>query len=424
MAKNVLIRSLAEEDIAWLDENKPLGMSQAEFLRSLIASHRLGQSSQQESLFQYAKSESTVFGSVPFRFVDLFAGIGGFRCALTAVGGTCVYSSEWDKFAAATYEAWFGQRPDMRDIREVDFADIPDHDVLTAGFPCQPFSLAGVSKKKSLGRAHGFDDEDQGNLFFSILKAIDTKQPPVVFLENVKNLKSHDRGNTWEVIRSQLEDRGYHVFHKVIDAAGWVPQHRERIFVVAFDANVFGERHEVGFDFPETPENSPQLKQILLDSPDPKYMLSDKLWGYLKGYAEKHRKKGNGFGYGIGDPTGVTRTMSARYHKDGSEILIEQRGFRNPRRLTPGEARLLLGFDDRYATLFGHSGGFPQVVSDTQAYRQFGNAVVPKVVEAVAGEMVKVMASAVFSTDSGCLLTGRRSAVNSDGQIGIALVGG
>ena len=424
--KDVLIRSLDQEDVAWLEENKPLGMSQTNFLKSIIAGHRLSGGNEQGSLFsEFTNPGATVFGTVPFRFIDLFAGIGGFRCGLTAVGGECVYSSEWDKYSAATYEAWYGERPDMRDVGEVEFEKIPDHDVLAAGFPCQPFSLAGVSKKNSLGRAHGFDDLGQGNLFFSILRAIDAKHPPVVFLENVKNLKSHDRGNTWKIIRTELEGRGYHVFHDVIDAAGWVPQHRERIFVVAFDKTVFGEHHEINFEFPAIPAGTQQLSTILDPAPDSKYMISDKLWSYLKAYAKKHREKGNGFGYGIADPSGVTRTMSARYHKDGSEILIEQRGFRNPRRLTPKEARHLLGFDDLvYAPMFGHEKGFPQVVSDTQAYRQCGNAVVPQVVEAVAKQIVKVMASAVLTTDAGCLLVGRSSRPKGDQQGGMALAGG
>ncbi len=409
MTKDMLIRSIDQEVADWIERTKPAAVSREEYLRQVIGAERRRIEDPQATLFPIGADPERVFGSVPFRFIDLFAGIGGFRCALTKVGGTCVYTSEWDKFAATTYEAWYGERPDLRDIREVDFeSDIPDHDVLAAGFPCQPFSLAGVSKKNSLGRRHGFEDETQGNLFFSILDIIAAKQPPVLLLENVKNLKSHDKGNTWHVIRTGLEDSGYRVFHKIIDASGWVPQHRERIFIVGFREDVFNSSTAAGFEFPRQPEVGPLFGSILESAPDRRYMLSNKLWKYLKDYKDKHAKRGNGFGYGIADPAGVSRTMSARYHKDGSEILIRQKGWRNPRRLTPREASRLLGFDDRYAPLFGHGDEFPLgVVSDTQAYRQFGNAVVPKVVEAVAEQIVRVMAEAVERTDNGCLLKGR-----------------
>ena len=404
MTKDILLRGLDQTDLEWLDATRPPGLSQVEYLRKLLAAERLRLEDPQGNLFPIGKDPERVYGQLPFRFIDLFAGIGGFRCGLTALGGTCVYTSEWDKFSAQTYEAWYGEAPDQSDIREVDFSTIPDHDVLAAGFPCQPFSLAGVSKKNSLGRSHGFDDEKQGNLFFSILEAIDVKRPPVVFLENVKNLKSHDKGNTWGVIHSALKNRGYHVFHQIVDAQAWVPQHRERIFIVGFDENIFGPRESINFEFPTPPIDKQQFASILEKKPIKKYMLSDNLWQYLQGYAEKHRKAGNGFGFGIADPKGVSRTMSARYHKDGSEILIKQKGWRNPRRLTIGEAALLLGFDPRYSEMFGFPEGFPQVVSDTQAYRQFGNAVVPKVVEAVATGIVSAMAEVIEQTGNGCLL--------------------
>jgi len=356
-------------------------------------------------------------GTVPFTFVDLFAGIGGFRCGLTAVGGRCVKTYEWDRFAVKTYRHWYGVDEEEvvdGDFTGIDPAGIPDHDVLAAGFPCQPFSLAGVSKKKSLGRLHGFDDPDQGNLFFAICEAIEVKKPPVVFLENVKNLTSHDRGNTWKVIERSLEDLGYHVFSQVIDASGWVPQHRERIFIVAFRKKTFGpDKAQIGFRFPDPPAERPlgvrRFRDILEPEPDmEKYQLSDALWQYLQDYKEKHQKAGNGFGYGIADPDGVSRTMSARYHKDGSEILIQPDPGENPRRLTPREAARLQGFDDDYARMCGHPDGFPQVVSDTQAYRQFGNAVSPKVVEAIAREIVPVLRDAVFRTEHRTLLSKRR----------------
>ncbi len=338
----------------------------------------------------------TVAPRSPFRFIDLFAGIGGFRSGLTALGGRCVFTSEWDKFSAQTYRAWYGDDDIYTgDIRELDSREIPDHDVLCAGFPCQPFSLAGVSKKNSLGRRHGFDDETQGNLFFKIMDVVDHKRPPVLFLENVKNLKSHDKGRTWRVIEESLVDRDYSAFSRVVDARSWVPQHRERIFIVCFDRHVFGSEDEIGFRFPEMDDTrNPTLSTVLEPkAPDRKYMLSDRLWKYLKDYAEKHRRKGNGFGYSVFDSSGVARTLSARYYKDGSEVLISQKGFRNPRRLTPAEARRLMGFADRYAQMFGHENGFPIVVSDTQAYKQFGNAVVPEVVEAIGEQIVRAMSA-------------------------------
>ncbi len=335
-----------------------------------------------------------------FRFIDLFAGIGGFRSGLTALGGRCVFTSEWDKFSVQTYRAWYGDEEiHTGDIRELDSRRIPDHDMLCAGFPCQPFSLAGVSKKNSLGRRHGFEDKTQGNLFFKIMDVVDHKRPPVLFLENVKNLRSHDQGRTWRVIEESLRSRDYAVFSRVVDARSWVPQHRERIFLVCFDQHVFGGGDDIGFRFPDVDDTpNPTLSTVLEPkAPDRKYMLSDKLWTYLKDYAEKHRRKGNGFGYSVFDGSDVARTLSARYYKDGSEVLISQKGFRNPRRLTPAEARGLMGFADRYAAMFGHENGFPIVVSDTQAYRQFGNAVVPEVVEAIGEQIVRAMSAALHA---------------------------
>ncbi len=315
-----------------------------------------------------------------FTFIDLFAGIGGFRMGLEKLGGHCVFSSEWDKYSRKTYEAWYGEVP-FGDIRDVNAAQLPDHDILAGGFPCQPFSLAGVSKKNSLGRQHGFLDEAQGTLFFEVAKIIAAKRPAVAFLENVKNLRSHDKGKTWQVIQGTLEELGYWVFTSVIDAAGWVPQHRERVYIVCFDKARFATMPD--FRFPEKRERTARFGQILEPSPDPKYTLSPKLWQYLQDYAAKHKAAGNGFGFGIANPDGVARTLSARYHKDGSEILVDQGPGNRPRRLTPGECARLMGFDkwceDRI------------VVSDTQAYRQFGNAVVPKVIEAVGREIVRVL---------------------------------
>lgn len=329
-----------------------------------------------------------------FTFVDLFAGIGGFRFALQKAGGKCLFSCERDRFAKDTYESWFKEVPfgDINDLKTADdiHREIPDHDVLTAGFPCQPFSIAGVSKKNALGQAHGFLCEKQGSLFFKLAEIIETKRPAVAFLENVKNLRSHDNGRTWRVISDELQRLRYRVFPKVIDAAGWVPQHRERFYIVCFDIDRFGT--EVPFDFPAPPSERPSLSEILDADVPPKYTLTNHLWKYLRDYAKKHQEKGNGFGYGLADLEGVTRTLSARYYKDGSEILIPQS--RNPRRLTPTECARLMGFTDPLP---------PTVVSDTQAYKQFGNAVVPKVVQSIMSEILKVMVGNIVQQQHGQL---------------------
>jgi len=342
--------------------------------------------------------EATAGDAVPFNFVDLFAGIGGMRLGLEPVGGRCVFSCEWDKYAQKTYQAWFGEIPEG-DIREIKPAAIPDHDVLAAGFPCQPFSIAGVSKKKSLGMEHGFKDVTQGTLFFHLATVIEIKRPPVILLENVKNLQSHDKGRTWWVIRETLRKLDYAVFYTVIDAAPWVPQHRERVFIVGFCKEIFGASPE--FKFPEPPNGPPpRFRDILDTEPPEKYTLTDHLWEYLQAYAAKHKAAGNGFGYGMTDLDGVSRTMSARYYKDGSEILIPQGEGRNPRRLSPREAARLMGFPD----------DLPIVVSDTQAYKQFGNAVVPPVVEAVGRELMRTVGRHLTRRPNGCLLrTARRN---------------
>ena len=313
-----------------------------------------------------------------FTFIDLFAGIGGMRIAYEQAGGHCVYSNEWNKYSQQTYFANFGEQPDG-DITKVDENSIPDHDILVAGFPCQPFSIAGVSKKQSLGRATGFEDKTQGTLFFDICRILKAKRPKAFMLENVKNLKSHDRGRTFKVITEALEELDYEVFHAVLDGQNYVPQHRERILIVGFDRKRYGR--DIGFRFNITPvEPRPVIKDILETNVDDKYTLTDKLWTYLQNYAAKHRAAGNGFGYGIADPDGVSRTLSARYYKDGSEILIEQEG-KNPRRLTPRECARLQGFPDDFVI----------PVSDTQAYKQFGNSVVVPLMTNVAQLVVTKM---------------------------------
>jgi DNA (cytosine-5)-methyltransferase 1 len=347
--------------------------------------------------------------SVRFAFSDFFSGIGGFRIGLQKAGGHCVFSCEWDRYAQKTYSSWFGELPEG-DVRKIKPDQIPDHDILAAGFPCQPFSIAGVSKKKSLGRAHGFKDRTQGTLFFHLATIIELKRPPVLFLENVKNLASHDQGRTWKVIRETLEGLDYRVFHKIIDAKAYVPQHRERIYIVCFDKRVFGDNPT--FEFPADPSGTPKLSGILESSVDSRYTLSDHLWDYLRKYAEKHRELGNGFGFGIASPDSFTRTLSARYYKDGSEILIARGKGKNPRRLTPRECARLMGFDD----------SLPVVVSDTQAYRQFGNAVVPLIVEAIAHRIVSAIFSMVREGTGDCYIKGRRLAphgpVESRGDYG------
>jgi len=329
-----------------------------------------------------------------FTFVDLFAGIGGFHIGLKAVGGQCLLANEWNKYAAVTYRSWTGSdrlvEGDIWSLIESGYK-FPKADVLSAGFPCQPFSLAGVSKKNSLGRAHGFDDVEQGNLFFAITDVMKRIEPKVVLLENVKNLISHDRGNTWTVIQDSLNELGYGVQRSVIDAAGWVPQHRERVFIVAMKRGTFTSAEIDGFEFPKVPCDGPRMISVLEPNPDPKYMLSDALWGYLRSYAEKHRRKGNGFGFGLVGPDDISRTLSARYYKDGSEILVRQPGWRNPRRLTPNEAARLMGFDSHFAHEQGFDDRFPIDVSDSQSYKQLGNSVSPYVVRAVGEEIARVL---------------------------------
>jgi DNA (cytosine-5)-methyltransferase 1 len=312
-----------------------------------------------------------------FTFIDLFAGIGGMRLGFEAAGGRCVFSSEWDRYCQKTYQSNFGEVPEG-DITKIHADQVPDHDVLVAGFPCQPFSIAGVSKKNSLGRAHGFLDQTQGTLFFDVARIIDRKQPKAFVLENVKNLRSHDKGRTFKVIEETLDALGYNVEHKILDGKHFVPQHRERIFIVGLKRSVFGQ--DVKFEFPELPPAQKKIRDILEDNVSEKYILSDKLWQYLQDYAEKHRQRGNGFGYGLVDLDGISRTLSARYYKDGSEILIPQEN-KNPRRLTPRECARLQGFPD----------DFKIVVSDTQAYKQFGNSVVVPLVEVVAKQLVKTL---------------------------------
>ena len=316
-----------------------------------------------------------------FTFIDLFAGMGGFRLAMQAQGGKCVFSSEWNKYAQKTYLANFGEMPFGDITKEMTKSYIPQNfDVLCAGFPCQPFSIAGVSKKKSLGRETGFKDKTQGTLFFDVADIISRHRPKAFFLENVKNLMSHDKGNTFKVIKGTLEELRYSLHYLVMDGQTYVPQHRERIMIVGFDQDVFHGKEQ--FAFPEQKQSTQSIKEILDPDIDEKYTLSDKLWSYLQNYAEKHRAKGNGFGFGMVDLNGISRTLSARYYKDGSEILIPQTGGKNPRRLSPRECARLMGYPDEYRL---------NQVSDVQAYRQCGNSVVVPLITAVSEQLVKAM---------------------------------
>jgi len=314
-----------------------------------------------------------------FTFIDLFAGIGGIRLAYQNLGGKCVFSSEWNNPARITYDANFGEVP-FGDITKISEKDIPDHDILLAGFPCQPFSIAGVSKKNALGRAHGFLDETQGTLFFDIARIIDHKRPKAFMLENVKNLVSHDKGNTFKVISGTLKELGYSIYYKVLDSKHFVPQHRERIIIVGFNSQIFNNQEK--FEFPDLPEPKSSAKEILESNPDNKYTLTDNLWQYLQNYSRKHKEKGNGFGFGLVDFDGITRTISARYYKDGSEALIPQAG-KNPRRLTPRECARLQGYPDNFII----------PVSDMQAYKQFGNSVTMPLIQYVGKQIVTTILS-------------------------------
>ncbi|EHE8216868.1 DNA (cytosine-5-)-methyltransferase [Salmonella enterica] len=346
-------------------------------------------------LLQQPASDSAESGN-RFSFIDLFAGIGGIRLGFEAHGGVCVFTSEWNDFSKKTYIENYGDHhPFIGDIVPFPAENVPDHDVLLGGFPCQPFSIAGVSKKNSLGRPHGFECTTQGTLFFDVARIIATKRPKAFLLENVKNLLSHDKGNTFNVILKTLRDElGYDVHYKIIDGQHFTPQHRERIIIVGFR-----EKTDFSWDTLQLAEEGPRLNSILHKTDgsepvlpwdedrffnhkqqvvQPKYTLTPKLWAYLQAYAEKHRAAGNGFGFGMVYPDSVTRTLSARYYKDGSEILVYQGKNKRPRRLTPRECARLMGFPDTFRI----------PVSDTQAYRQFGNSVVVPVMREVASIMV------------------------------------
>jgi len=353
------------------------------------------------------RADSNVFEQLNrgFTFIDLFAGIGGLRRAFDSIGGRCVFTSEWDKYAQLTYQTNYpDNRPIAGDITQVDATEIPEHDVLLAGFPCQPFSIAGVSKKNALGRKHGFLDKAQGTLFFDVARILKAHRPKAFLLENVKNLQRHDKGRTFDVIcRILREELGYELHTRIINARHFLPQNRERIVLVGF-------RDGSAFDWSDLelpPEGNTRMRSVLhpedgREDPEAhyttgdlavvssKYTLSDHLWKYLRNYADKHRAAGNGFGYGLVGAGDTCRTLSARYYKDGSEILVNQGDGRNPRRLTPRECARLMGFPD----------SFRIPVSDTQAYKQFGNSVAVPVFTEVARIMAPHISGQQFKAQT------------------------
>lgn len=371
-------RILADIDVLirdWLDRNRPGEAFTDEDVAAVAAEPM------QSDLFrEYIDVPFPAPQHPKFTFIDLFAGIGGFRIAMQRQGGKCVFSSEWNKFSQKTYLANFGEMPFGDITLESTKGFIPKgFDILCAGFPCQPFSIAGVAKKNSLGRPTGFEDKTQGTLFFDVAEILKRYRPKAFFLENVKNLTSHDKGNTFRVIRETLEELDYSIHYCVMDGKSYVPQHRERILIIGFDRKRYGGKEL--FEFPEQTDPRNSIGDILQQEVDPKYTLSDKLWDYLQNYSVRQKAKGNGFGFGLVDLKGIARTLSARYYKDGSEILIPQTG-RNPRKLTPRECARLMGYPDNYII---------NAVSDVQAYRQCGNSVVVPLMTEVAEQIVETL---------------------------------
>jgi DNA (cytosine-5)-methyltransferase 1 len=341
-----------------------------------------------------------------FTFIDLFAGIGGIRLGFESCGGQCAFTSEWDEYARKTYLANFHvAHPIAGDITVIQEDAIPDHDVLLAGFPCQPFSIAGVSKKNALGRPHGFECTTQGTLFFDVARILANKRPRAFLLENVKNLLSHNGGHTFTVIKDTLEkELGYHIDYKIFDGQHFVPQHRERILIAGFADKVdfswktmplpdLGIKHLRDILHPEDGSEEDTDSGRFIDERgkvNSKYTLTTHLWEYLQAYAAKHRAQGHGFGCTVSGPDDVARTLSARYYKDGSEILVYRGKGKNPRRLTPRECARLMGFPDR----------FKIVVSDTRAYKQFGNSVVVPLMKQAAAHMKQFICRSIISNEA------------------------
>jgi DNA (cytosine-5)-methyltransferase 1 len=326
-------------------------------------------------------------------FIDLFSGIGGFRVGMDHAGFKHLYSNDWDKYASESYAAWYGaEKHSCKSIWDaIDADEIPSHDILCGGFPCQPFSNAG--------KRLGFKDNRQGNLFFAIQNIVESKRPKIVLLENVRTLKGHDGGNTFKTINDTFDELGYHQTHEIISAKFWVPQNRVRIFMVYFDKNIFNEEIKNAFQ-----EELSQLKtghgkrakafaSIMEANPDKSYQIHQGTWDSLQRHKERHRDAGRGFGFNLmKDFSQPTNTLSARYAKDGAEILIKQRYWRRPRKITLNEAKNLMGFNRKYASSYGHKSraGFPVgICSNTQSYKQFGNAVVPQLVQEIGGLIQK-----------------------------------
>lgn len=347
---------------------------------SLLRSWEKGEAEPEISILQRIQSfgDSSPYLRQPenpaFRFIDLFAGIGGIRIPFQEKGGECVFSSEWDKFSQKTYNANFGEIP-AGDITKIASDDIPDFDILLGGFPCQPFSQAGLHK--------GFEDT-RGTLFFEIERILKDKRPKAFLLENVKQLKGHDHGRTFRIIMQHLEQLNYHATAKVLRAADYgVPQIRERIYIIGLDREYYSIPENYEFPFPEPMKTSTRVGDILEDIVDDKYTISDRLWDGHKRRKRENREKGKGFGYSLfNEESPYTSTISARYYKDGSEILIEQKD-RNPRKLTPRECARLQGFPDSFVI----------PVSDAQAYKQFGNSVAVPVIRAIADQLLNEMES-------------------------------
>ena len=329
-----------------------------------------------------------------YRFIDLFAGIGGFRFGFQPKGGTCVWSCGINPYARRTYCANHHVQDEdiFRDIKDASPQDVPDHDLLVAGFPCQPFSLAGVSKNNALKRSHGFADLARGTMFFQILRLLATHRPGAFLLENVPNLLAHDGGQTFATIQHLLTNElGYHISHRVLDARPYVPQRRRRVFIAGHllpgrptmaDMELPPEEHGPVLSEILHPEDGSEEPEVPYTKPDgavsEQYTLGPGTWNTLLRHRQKHRDNGNGFGYTIANPAEATRTLTARYHKDGQEILIQQPGQERPRRLTPRECSRLMGMPK-----------LKLVVSDTQAYRQLGNSIVPRLVEDIAAHITQ-----------------------------------
>ena len=317
-----------------------------------------------------------------FKFIDLFAGIGGFRIALQKFGGECVFSSEIDNAAKVTYDLNFGEVPfgDIKAFTSINITNeilnklIPDHDVLAAGFPCQPFSLAGVSARNFLGKEHGFNDDNQGNLFFDIMRIVDVKRPKVLFLENVKNLKSHDGGKTFGTIKNIIEELDYSFSPEIINSQTLVPQRRERTYMVCFDTRI----RNIKFKFPDFNGLPIPLKVILEPEVDESYTISEKLWLGHQNRSIRNRARGTGFTTKEADLDKPSNTIVARYYKDGKECLIPQEG-KNPRKLTPLECARLQGYPDNFIY---HK-------SRSAAYKQFGNSVSVPVIEKIFEDIQK-----------------------------------